>query len=373
MKLQCFEKLAKTHYIIHLYHYSNNIHNDMYETYEITYVNKSYFQRPPILQQFTFNTPTKTAEMNAVDSRISTSSMRKHRNSLQYEDICYDENATESILGLYHGSKFKEIHLYNENHLGDCIFSCVYFYHIREYIESNHIHIFYYIRKEHISQVREFICSNNIHLCDFDKRKGLHIWIGNRNINTNILKVFEGYADHLKKNNKTMLNEFLVEFYNTISAHFEIPYKMVSYQYCDPILLDTYYELPDKYKNVDIFIINSRPLSSQYQYNEKEWDIRILQLNEKYNIVTTKKVDEVKCTLDDRLSIFRIAALSTRAKVIIAINTGPIVGLFNIYTLNHVKKAYISENTNLYTYPNFESRNSIIDIPFHELDKYINS
>ena len=60
--------------------------------------------------------------------------------------------------------------------------------------------------------------------------------------------------------------------------------------------------------------------------------------NEKFKIVTTFKVNDVPCTLDDKLSIFKIGAISTHSKIIIAINTGPFTSILNIYTLNNIKK-----------------------------------
>ena len=72
------------------------------------------------------------------------------------------------------------------------------------------------------------------------------------------------------------------------------------------------------------------------------------------------------------LTIKDIAALSTNVKVVIAINTGVLPGLLNIYTLTRVKKFYTFDNSEYFTYPNFERKNRLIDITFDELDRYIN-
>ena len=88
----------------------------------------------------------------------------------------------------------------------------------------------------------------------------------------------------------------------------------------------------------------------------------IINLNNNYKIVTTKKIENINCTLDDNLTVKDIAALSTNVKYIIAINTGVIVGLFNKYTLNNVEKVYIFDRLLHYSYKNFYKINNLSDI-----------
>ena len=54
------------------------------------------------------------------------------------------------------------IHIKNEYHLGDNIFTMIMFSKIKEYIENNNIFINYYCLSEHIKQIKEFNYSNNI-------------------------------------------------------------------------------------------------------------------------------------------------------------------------------------------------------------------
>jgi hypothetical protein len=109
-----------------------------------------------------------------------------------------------------------------------------------------------------------------------------------------------------------------------------------------------------------------------YDYNKNIWDNYIINLNNHFKLLTTTKVNGVLCTYDDKLTIKDIAALSTKAKVIIAINSGVVPGLLNYYTLTNVKHFYIFDNKCFYSYPNFEKKNSITDITFEELDSYLN-
>ena len=114
------------------------------------------------------------------------------------------------------------------------------------------------------------------------------------------------------------------------------------------------------------------PLSNQLNVNEEEWNNLVIELNKRYKIVTTKKVKNIACTWDDKLTIKKIAAISTKAKVIIAINTGPTSGIFNIYTLNNCKKIYIFDNRVSYTnIPQLENLNNLEEFNLGNLNKII--
>jgi hypothetical protein len=118
-------------------------------------------------------------------------------------------------------------------------------------------------------------------------------------------------------------------------------------------------------------ILNSTPFSGQYEYNKAIWDNYIINLNRRFKIITTTKVHNVLCTYDDKLTIKDIASLSTKAKVVIAINSGVFPGLLNYYTLTSVKHFYIFDNRSYYSYPNFENKSCITDIKIEELSRYI--
>ena len=130
--------------------------------------------------------------------------------------------------------------------------------------------------------------------------------------------------------------------------------------------------LNEKYKNIDILVLNSQPLSEQYNYNKTEWDNYIILLNTKYKIATTTKVNEnVLCTMDDNLTIKDVAAISTHAKIIIAVNSGVVPGLLNKYTLNNVNHVYIFDDRCKFSYKKFENCDSIKEITVSNINKYI--
>ena len=261
-------------------------------------------------------------------------------------------------------TKNKVYHLHNSHHLGDNVFNCILFYLIKEYIEHNNITIFYYAKKEYHAQLKEFICSENVCLSCLDLKppNSIELWIDD--------KLFDNRHGNMKQ--PYCYNEFYKKFFTEVLYKLKIPINIPRFYYEDPELLDRYNNIHNKYKNFDILILNSQPLSGQFKYNKSQWDNYIIHLNTQFNILTTTKVNnDILCTLDDNLTIKDIASLSTRAKVIIAINSGVVPGLLNIYTLKNVRHVYVFENRSFYSYPNFENKKNITDISVDELKKYI--
>jgi len=93
--------------------------------------------------------------------------------------------------------------------------------------------------------------------------------------------------------------------------------------------------------------------------------------NHKYNLVTTTKVEGIHCTSNDNLTVKDIAALSTKVKVIIAVNSGVVPGLLNEYTLSNVKQVYTFDDRCFYSFPKFQVKEDIREISINELDNYI--
>ena len=261
-------------------------------------------------------------------------------------------------------SRKKVYHLHNSYHLGDNVFNLILFNIIKKYIEANNIKIFYYAKNEYISQLSEFICSKNIILNSLNNKpqNSLEVWICND---------FYNYV-HGPKYFTISYNKYYVNFFNIVLRNLNINCSVNKLYYVDDNLKSRYERLSPKYKGFDILILNSQPLSQQYNYNKAEWDRYIVNLNKRFKILTTTKVPGILCTYDDKLTIKDIAALSTKAKVVIAINSGVVPGLLNYDTLINVKHFYIFDNRCFYSYPNFENRKLITDITVRELEKYIN-
>ena len=261
------------------------------------------------------------------------------------------------------------LYLYNEFHYGDCIFVCVYFYNIREYLKQHDIHIVFYINPQYIPQILEFIPScSNIRLESLDKKdpsnNNICTWIGNQNYVVNVYS--------WERRIKMALDVFLAAFFTQLSIKYlHIPFTMTEFIYEDPDLLDRYHHLDKKYQALDILIINSDPQSAQYHNDETASNEYFRELHSRYKIVTTKKIEGIPCTLDGQLTLKSIAAISTHAKIIMAINTGPIVGLFNRYTLDYVRQFYTLDNYNFYDRPKFRDISKFNDVSLEEIESFL--
>ena len=136
--------------------------------------------------------------------------------------------------------------------------------------------------------------------------------------------------------------------FNIFLQKYNIPFSVNLFEYQDPELLTRYEHLDDKYKKLDILIINSPPLSGQYNYNKPEWDKFIINLTNKYVVATTQKVNDSILSLDN-ISVKNIAAMALNVKIIIAINTGPSIPLYNTDILNNVNVIYLFGGGNMKT------------------------
>jgi len=264
----------------------------------------------------------------------------------------------------------KVLHTYNETHLGDHIFNTYFFNNIKDYLEKNNIIIYYYIHKIYHSQVQEFLQTNNVIIKDF-RFKGLnfsYLSLDYKNCHLYWTLYYRMYGS------KLVYNEFYIKFFNETSRKLKIPVYMNNFYYYNPTLLDRYENLPIKYKDIDILIINSVPRSLQSFVSEFEWLKFINKIKDyNFNIVTTYKIKNLKCTMDDNLTLKDIAAISTKAKIVIGVNTGPYSVVFNNYTLDYVKIMYVIDIRTTYNLPKISHIDRLIDIDIPNLVAIKNS
>lgn len=273
-----------------------------------------------------------------------------------------------TIINNFHKTKIFYIH--NGYGLGDSVFNIILFRIIKDFIIHNNIKIYYYTKEVYIQQLQEFIYDNpSIILLPINQKPNysLELWT-----ETPFFVYTFGTAISMSKKKMVNFNKYYKNFFNIFLRKFKFNISINKFVYYDDDLLNRYKLLSEKYKNFDILILNSTPFSGQYNYNKKIWDNYIIKLNNRFKILTTTKVDGVLCTYDNRLSIKDIASLSTKAKVIIAINSGVFPGLLNYYTLTNTRHFYIFDDRCFYSYPNFENKkNDISDITFEELQSYL--
>ena len=259
-------------------------------------------------------------------------------------------------------NKFSNNHVYylhNSYGLGDSIFNFIFFNLIQKYIEYNDIKIFYYAKKNYLLQLKEFICSKNIFLASLEHKPdiSIEVWIDNPLFGNT-------FATQKQPVN---YNHYYKIFFTNVLNKLNMKFSINKLFYTDTNLIDRYNNISNKYKEIDILVVNSQPYSGQYKYNKTQWDTYISLLSNSFKIATTTKINNLLCTFDDNLTIKDIASISTNVKVIIAINSGVLPGLLNDLTLKNVKKFYIFDNRCYYSYPNFENKKLITDISIAEL------
>jgi len=256
------------------------------------------------------------------------------------------------------------IEIENSNHLGDQIINFIFFYKIKNYIEENNIIIHYYCLEKHHKNVKDFNCSNNIKILALSLpyvKKYYVLWQGSELESCKyIFSNMESYLVYRKFSN---IESYLVHMFNKFLKTFNIPLTVTDFEYEDTDLIDRYNNLENKYKDIDILIVNSQPLSGQYNYNKLEWDKYIVNISSKYNIAiaTTELVNDNILSLHN-MGLKDIAAISIKAKYIIAINTGPFIPMFNKYTLDNVTKIFLFGGCNFMTRKIICLENSSINI-----------
>jgi len=233
----------------------------------------------------------------------------------------------------------KIIYTKNDFHLGDNIFCCIVFRKIKDYIEKNNITINHYCENDHIVQINEFINSKNINILPSSdiphNETVIDMWIGSPDYTYNIYTTNEKY------------DVFLYKFYNNILNKLNIPIEINSFLFDTDDFSIREKQLNEQtnnyYANYNMLIINGAPRSGQISYNKEEWDSIIKKFSQKYNIITTQKVDGIKCTRDHNLTARDIAAISGKAEIIIAIDSGVAAGIYNKTVIENVKSVYANE------------------------------
>jgi len=261
-------------------------------------------------------------------------------------------------------------------HLGDSVFNMIFFNLIEGRIVADNILFCYFVKKEYIQQLRQFINSrliNNVKLFTLDKKpqSSIDLWIDNPYFWNGEVGGYESEepSGPLGKN----FNQFYLKFFRNVLHTLKINANIQSILYSDNDLLVRADAIPREYKPVDVLILNSRPYSGQYMYDKNKWDkyIRHIHFNSKLKIVTTTKVPGVLCTFDKNMTIKDIAALSTQAKVVIAVNSGVFPGLLNVHTIESIRQFYLFDNRCYYSFPRFQNKRCITEISINELNYYV--
>jgi len=224
----------------------------------------------------------------------------------------------------------KVVHFHNDSHYGDHIFNLKFFLVNTKILKERGIQIHYYYHDGYIrdrSELEAYIDPEVVHLHTMAEKpkSSIQIYIGNQ----------IGGLSHRK------FKTFMIEFYKQIVRHLgltDLNIDLSLFQKED-YLLDIYAKLDPKFQNVDILVLNSPPASGQFSgYDQAKFDALATRLSKRYKVAVITAVNDIACTRTDGLKLRDIGAVSTHAKFIIGMNSGPMVPCLNIYAKNSVKK-----------------------------------
>lgn len=229
----------------------------------------------------------------------------------------------------------KNVVFYNKYHLGDNIFNLKFLYNISNILKEKKIKVKYLYNPEHISRVEElkrYVDPEAVDLQPLENNTpppgAIELWMS---IPIEGLPNNDDFDLYFPKHYEMMLKKLGL-------SHSGIDTSL--YQK-EPYLEDIYQKLDSKFKDLDILIINAEPQSHQLVYHKVLFERMCVELSKKYKVAVTsplKNNDTIPCTFKDKLMLQDIAAISTHAKYIIGIHSGPVTACFTDATKKSVKK-----------------------------------
>lgn len=250
-----------------------------------------------------------------------------------------------------------KIHIHNEYNLGDHIYQLRW---CTKAVDSTNIEINYYCPSKFHNDINNLLSDkykSNIHIRELNDKpeKSFNTWI-------NYNKIYSNFVNLSRMSSSNMYyDKMYLSVFGNISKHLNIenPIKTIDDLLFDDERLLKENELSDK---VDLLLINSKPMSGQYTYDENNFNRFISKYKDQYKIVTTNhsSFSDIPCTLDYNLSLIDIGNLSNNAKIIVSVHTSPIIYCFNKFNINKDIKWYVlhnfaisySFNNNIFSLPN---------------------
>lgn len=230
----------------------------------------------------------------------------------------------------------REFHFGNGGHYGDNILNLKFLYNNAELLKANDIFIHYHYPAGNIGKVEElqrYVDGGCVELdASAAPPDAVVFWMKDPIDGLTVWDNFSAYYSLLYRN---ILQTLSLEDKGVDTSLFQK----------EEYLLDIYEGLDETYKNVDILILNAEPKSGQFAYNKAQMDALIREISQRFRVVTTTPVDpSIPCTMDGGLSLQDIGAVSTHAKYIFGVNSGPLIPCFNAAAQAHVKKWIILDN-----------------------------
>ncbi len=243
--------------------------------------------------------------------------------------------------------------LYNKYHLGDCLLTLIFIYYERTHLLANVTEVTFYCNPMYKSQLEDFVKDWEVHVkfasLDSVPSDAIDTWMGH-------------YRSVLYSR---PYDVFLLYYFNKLAEQCKLP-SIGALFYDDASLLERYEKLPEAFKEVDVLFINAEPKSGQFTYDQLEWDAFAMQLvTAGYKVVCTTPIQiaaQIPCTMRSGLSVKDIGAISTRAKYIIAVNSGPIIPCLNIFTICNVRDWFVFDTTVSYAWPSIRMCKGIDEV-----------
>jgi len=237
------------------------------------------------------------------------------------------------IKGMRGGQDSKTFHFYNIFHYGDNILNLKFFYVNKDLLKERGIQIHYYYDNNYTKNIKElerYIDSAVVHLHPLSEKpaSAIELWMGKD-------------IDGLKYNEDFV--KYYTAFYKQLLGYLRLQDLNIDTSLYQPeeYLKEIYAKLDSKYHDLDVLIINAKPNSGQ-PYDKAKMDDLCIKLSKKYRIATTTPVNsDILCTFNDGLKLQDIGAISTHAKNIVSMFSGPITPCFNSETRNTVKKWFV--------------------------------
>jgi len=256
----------------------------------------------------------------------------------------------------------KHFNTYMEPHLGDNTYHLDY---LRKIVDKDNNYFFtHYARERYLNELQNHITGyeNNIQLKSYEQgtpSDAIHGWINTDNW-------FEGYyrpkAFQLE-GCPIAYDKMYIEWYNLLEQKYSLPNPIKTPEDFKTKFsgLDNY-DLPKEY---DALIINSIPQSAQYMYEEDLFKkLSYHLMDQGYNIITTRKIDNIECTLDYNYNLTQIAKISTKTPIIIAVHTGPLALCLNKITLENCKFFHILDTRHSFSFEQLTCSSTLNSIVF---------
>jgi hypothetical protein len=241
----------------------------------------------------------------------------------------------------------KIFNFFNNFHYGDNILNLKFFFNISPILKKRGIKINYYFDDKYNKreELERFVDKDVVTLDSLGKKPGdaVGLWMGD-NILNGVFSKAPGSLAYFE------FDTYYRAFYQIIVEKLGLKEENidVSLYQPEPYLQDIYNGLDEKFKDLDILIINAEPQSMQYKYDKAKMDRMCLRLKEKYKIAVTTCVDDsIVCTMRDNLMLKDIGAISTHAKNIISVHTGPLAACYNSTTRDNVKKWIVLDDVGI--------------------------